>query len=86
MSYDTLSTNAPDIHTLNKFPHTRAQLAALARQYKPLDSDSGSLDHVEQRLVNQVVSLLADEREDDLKELLQQVYGLDDESVSCQRC
>ncbi|KAF4610657.1 hypothetical protein D9613_006786 [Agrocybe pediades] len=84
-TYDnTLSTNAPDNLTLTKFPHTRAQLAALARQYKPpLDNESGNAgsDQVEQRLVNQVVSLLSEEREDEMKRLLQDVYGLEDDTV-----
>ncbi|KAF8899633.1 hypothetical protein CPB84DRAFT_1709570 [Gymnopilus junonius] len=98
--YDPLSTNAsysapqPTNGNSNglqelsagKFPHTRAQLSAIARQYKPLenyDSDAENDDYnrVPTRLLNQVISYLIDEREDDLKSLLKTAYGLDDESV-----
>jgi len=69
-----------------KFPHTRAQLSAIARQYKPTDNYDGDVEaddynKVPQNLVNEVVSLLVDEKEDDLKTLLKSSYAMDDESV-----
>ncbi|KAJ7636032.1 hypothetical protein DFH06DRAFT_1478893 [Mycena polygramma] len=67
------------------FPHTRAQLVAIARQYKPLPTDAYDPDpddvRVPPELVEQVVSLLRGEQEDDLKRLLKVAYGLDDETV-----
>ncbi|KAJ7090581.1 hypothetical protein C8R43DRAFT_1115141 [Mycena crocata] len=69
------------------FPHTRAQLAAIARQYKQLPSDAydqdqdDDLTRVPQHLVDHVVALLAEEQEDDLKALLTSTYGLDDETA-----
>ncbi|KAF4621820.1 hypothetical protein D9613_012160 [Agrocybe pediades] len=54
----------------------RRSLAALASQYKPpLDNENGNTwsDQVEQRLVDQ------EEREDELKGLLREVYGLEDD-------
>ncbi|ESK97727.1 zinc finger ccch type domain containing protein [Moniliophthora roreri MCA 2997] len=77
-----LTSNIPP-----KFPHTRAQLAAFARQHKPsdsYDSDAEALDdlgRVSSSFVNKVVSLLGDEREDELKALLKETYGFDDQSV-----
>ncbi|KAJ3754135.1 hypothetical protein EV360DRAFT_52192 [Lentinula raphanica] len=71
----------------HKFPHTRAQLAAFSRQYKASDSyDSDAeggdeLARVPSTLVNRVVSLLVDEHEDELKDLLKETYGVDDQTV-----
>lgn len=99
MSYDSLSTNAPyngNSHHLGlqevssggvgKFPHTRAQLSAFARQYKPAeayesDAEQDEYGRVPQSLVNEVVSLLVEEREDELKVLLKRTYLMDEESV-----
>jgi hypothetical protein len=95
MAYDPLSTNAPyngasnslqEPKGMGKFPHTRAQLSAIARQYKPLenydsDAEGEEFNRVPQSIVNEVVSLLADEREDELKALLKMNYAMDDESV-----
>lgn len=68
------------------FKHTRAQLVAIARQYKPLPTDGYDPDpddvRVPQKLVEQVVQLLRDEQEDELKELLKSTYDLDDETVN----
>jgi hypothetical protein len=96
MAYDPLSTNAPYNNSLQelppgnvgKFPHTRAQLSAIARQYKPLDvydsdAEADEYNRVPQSIVNEVVSLLVDEREDELKTLLKTNYVMDDESVCC---
>ncbi|KAJ7460584.1 hypothetical protein FB451DRAFT_1269589 [Mycena latifolia] len=68
------------------FPHTRAQLSAIARQYKPLPGDGhdGEADddsRVSSEFVEQIVSLLVDEREDELKAVLKATYGMDDEMV-----
>lgn len=71
----------------HKFPHTRAQLAAFSRQYKASDSyesdaeGADELSKVPSAFVNRVVSLLVDEREDELKELLKDTYGIDDQTV-----
>lgn len=70
-----------------KFPHTRAQLSAIARQHKPLDNYDGDAElddsnRIPPAFLNQIVALLVDEREDELKILLKQTYPMDDESVS----
>ncbi|KAI0731262.1 hypothetical protein C8Q76DRAFT_613592 [Earliella scabrosa] len=61
-----------------RFPHTRAQLAAIARLYKP-DAFTGDAegDHnsISSSLVARVVSLLDGEREDELKGLLKDMFG-----------
>ncbi|KAF9449958.1 hypothetical protein P691DRAFT_758619 [Macrolepiota fuliginosa MF-IS2] len=82
-SYDH---GAPSDPSTFKFPHTRAQLSALARQHKPADSyeaeaDIDDLNRVPSSLVNKAVSLLVDEKEDELKTLLKQTFELDDETV-----
>jgi hypothetical protein len=69
-----------------KFPHTRAQLSAIARQNKPLDSydsdaDGDEYSRVSSALVSKVVSLLDNEQEDELKTLLKGTYGMDDATV-----
>ncbi|KAF8661374.1 hypothetical protein AX16_001467 [Volvariella volvacea WC 439] len=69
-----------------KFPHTRAQLLALSRQYKPLDSidndpDGDEMSRLPSSLVNEVVSLIADEKEDELKTLLKQTFDMDSDSL-----
>ncbi|KAJ7180464.1 hypothetical protein C8R46DRAFT_940225 [Mycena filopes] len=67
------------------YPHTRAQLVAIARQYKPLPTDAYDPDPDDPRvphdLVEQVVALLRNEEEDELKEVLKAAYGVDDETV-----
>ena len=61
-----------------RFPHTRAQLAAIARLYKP-DAFAGESEseqnNISSSLVTRVVSLLDGEREDDLKHLLKDMFG-----------
>ena len=59
------------------FPHTRALLSALGRRYKGVNDD-------EHRLVGKVVSLLVDEKEDELKGLLEVTYGMDGQAVGRQ--
>ncbi|KAF9078166.1 hypothetical protein BDP27DRAFT_1356857 [Rhodocollybia butyracea] len=64
-----------------------AQLAAFSRQYKASDSyDSDAeggdeLAKVPSAFLTRVVSLLVDEREDELKELMKDTYGMDDQTV-----
>lgn len=70
-----------------KFPHTRAQLASLARQYKVPEVFEGDPDgddpRVDSTLVSKVVMLLSNEREDELKSLLKDTFGpIDEEDVS----
>ncbi|KAI0080186.1 hypothetical protein K474DRAFT_1658186 [Panus rudis PR-1116 ss-1] len=72
-----------------RFPHTRAQLAAISRQYRPLESydddpDFDESSHITTALVNKVASLLADEREDELKSLIKENFGpsIDDDELS----
>lgn len=72
-----------------KFPHTRAQLAAIGRQHRPsvdnYENDVEPEDHgrVDSSYVTKVVGLLDEEREDELKSLLKDTYSVDDETVSC---
>jgi len=69
-----------------RFPHTRAQLSAIARLYKPADSGDNDADaddsRVSSSLVAKVASLLDLEHEDELKALLKASFtGLDDDMV-----
>jgi len=75
-----------------KFPHTRAQLSAIARQYKPSDGYDGDPDGDDPRvgsaLVGRVAVLLDNEHEDELKRLLKDTFGpIDEEEVGvlCRR-
>ena len=81
-----------------KFPHTRALLAALAREYgvpsKNTNKSSSETSDSEPEsdgkedsansdsLVAQVIQLLDDEDEDALKDLLKETFDISDESVS----
>ncbi|KAH9935856.1 uncharacterized protein BXZ73DRAFT_45302 [Epithele typhae] len=59
-----------------RFPHTRAQLAAIARLYKPdafPDNDPDSF--LSSSLIGRVVGLLDGECEDELKVLLKDMFG-----------
>lgn len=74
-----------------RFPHTRAQLTAIARQYRPLDNyeddyEGGSAS-ISSALVARVATLLDAEREEDLKNLIRDSFGpsIDDEEV-CTYC
>lgn len=72
--------------SIPKFPHIRAQLSAFARQYKPVDSydsdaEGDEFGRAPSSLVNRVVALLDDEQEDELKQLLREIYGIDEETV-----
>src|SRR5882757_8356192 len=68
------------------FPHTRAQLSAIARLYKPADCGDNDADADDSRvsasLVAKVASLLDHEHEDELKALLRASFsGIDDDMV-----
>jgi hypothetical protein len=73
-----------------RFPHIRAQLAAIARQHKEsngieLDDETGS--RIPSEFVHKVVESLDSEREDELKALLTKTYPtIDSESVSVEMC
>jgi hypothetical protein len=70
-----------------RFPHTRAQLTAIARQYRPLDNydddNDGGSSGISSALVARVASLLDAEREEDIKNLLRDSFGpsIDDDEV-----
>ncbi|KIY69226.1 hypothetical protein CYLTODRAFT_420941 [Cylindrobasidium torrendii FP15055 ss-10] len=69
-----------------KYPHTRAQLSSLARQYRQpdnVDSDieQDDIPRVPTSFVKRVVAMLVDEREDELKMLLQSAFGLDHDTA-----
>ena len=69
-----------------RFPHIRAQLAAIARQHKEsseieLDDETGA--RIPSEFVHKVVGSLDNEREDELKALLTEAHpAIDNESVS----
>ncbi|KAH9888916.1 hypothetical protein C8Q73DRAFT_708658 [Cubamyces lactineus] len=60
-----------------RFPHTRAQLAAIARTYKPdaYGDAENDVSGISSSFVTRVVGLLDSEREDELKSLLKQTFG-----------
>lgn len=65
-----------------KFPHVRATLSAIAKQYKPTElddeADGDDLLRVNSAIVNKVVGLLEEEDEDQLQELLKETYAIQD--------
>lgn len=69
-----------------RFPHIRAQLAAIARQHKEsgeieLDDETGA--RIPSEFLHKVVESLENEREDELKTLLTETHPtMDSESVS----
>jgi len=70
----------------SRYPHTRAQLSAIARHYKLVenydsDAETDEYTRAPAGLVNAVVALLADEKEEELKALLRTTYGMDEDSV-----
>ncbi|KAG6335809.1 hypothetical protein ID866_3287 [Astraeus odoratus] len=69
-----------------KFPHTRAQLLAILRQYRGPpegleDNDSDESNRISASVVTKVVALLADEQEDELKQLLRNTFAVDDDML-----
>ncbi|EIW79169.1 hypothetical protein CONPUDRAFT_107295 [Coniophora puteana RWD-64-598 SS2] len=81
---DVASEGAP---AQPKFPHTRAQLAAIARQHKnSFDSYDGDHEkedtgHISSSFVSRIATMLANEQEDELKQLLKATYNADDETA-----
>ena len=67
-----------------RFPHTRAQLSAIARQYNydsDAEDDTGS--RISSAFVSRIVALLVEEHEEQLKSVLKDTYpGMDDDTVS----
>lgn len=87
---DSGSLSGHDSAAQPKFPHTRAQLSAIARQYRSVDAYDHDADGDDLRvnavLVGRVAVLLDNEREDDLKTLLKETFGhIDEEEVSVLR-
>lgn len=96
MSMDPMQT----LSGATKFPHTRAFLAALAREYgfsnktstastpsetsdSDPENDSREVDSAgTDDLAAQVIQLLDDDNEDDVKDLLKRSFDIPDESVS----
>jgi hypothetical protein len=69
-----------------RFPHTRAQLSAISRLYKPADNSDNDAESDDSRisstLVAKVARLLDLEHEDELKALLKTSFaGIDDDMV-----
>ena len=75
-----------DTQPPQRFPHIRAQLAAIARQHKEggeieLDDETGA--RIPAEFVHKVLESLDNEHEDQLKALLTETYpSMDNESVS----
>jgi len=69
-------------------PHLRAQLGSIHRQCKPLENSETETDvddainRVSPSFVHRVVGLLENEHEEELKALLQETYGMDNDRVS----
>lgn len=87
---DPSNDDAPGFGALaaQKFPHTRAQLSAIYRQHKGgllesynEDNDGDESARISTSMVMKVVTLLGDEQEDKLKELLQTNFGVDDSDM-----
>lgn len=70
-----------------RFPHVRAALSAIAKQYKPteLDDEAGGddLNRVNTATVSKVVNLLEEEDEDQLQALLKETYAILDDTEVC---
>lgn len=86
---DSGSVSGLDSSAHPKFPHTRAQLTAIAREYKPVDSSGTDSDaegeyvgRVSSALVKLVAGLLDEENEEGLKALLKENFGIDNNAVS----
>jgi hypothetical protein len=86
-SGDVSDTGSEVSAPATKFPHTRAQLVAIARQHRPLDgyendNEADDPGRVDSAYVAKVVGLLDGEHEDELKSLLKSTYNVHDETVS----
>jgi hypothetical protein len=80
-------SGSPSEPPTTKFPHTRAQLSAIARQHKLLDTydndnDGDDPPRVDPSYLTKVVGLLDEEHEDELKSLLKETYNVTDAMVS----
>lgn len=82
----TTTSTADYTQPPQRFPHIRAQLAAIARQHKEsgeieLDDDTGA--RIPAEFVHKILECLDNEHEDQLKALLTETYpSMDSESVS----
>lgn len=70
----------------SKFPHTRALLSSITRQYKSTDNgdsdaETDDFTRVPTAMVNRVAAMLGSEQEDELKVFLRSSYGIDGETV-----
>lgn len=88
MTPETEQSGAASTYAL-KYPHTRAVLAAIGASMRPPDVDSVDTDQdgdegqrVSPALVSRVVTLLQEEKEDELKEHLKQTFSILDAVVS----
>jgi len=75
--------------TSTKYPHTRAILAAIAASVKLRDSESLDTDQdgdeghrISPALVSRVVTLLQEEKEDELKQHLKRAFSIPETVVS----
>jgi hypothetical protein len=87
VDYDIGAVSDSDVQPKSPHPHLRAQLGSIHRQYKPpesyeAESELDDSSRIASSFVEQVVRLLEEEREDDLKALLKDNYRMDDDSVS----
>ncbi|KAI0820379.1 hypothetical protein BC628DRAFT_1330520 [Trametes gibbosa] len=75
---DSVSIHSDHDHSgTPRFPHTRAQLSAIARQYKPdaYGDTDGDAAAISASFVGRVVGMLDGEREDEVKSLLKDTFG-----------
>lgn len=70
-----------------RFPHTRAQLSAINKQYRDnyeSDAEDEAISRISSDFVLRIVRLLDAEHEEQLKAVLRDTYpGVDDEAVGC---
>lgn len=69
----------------HKYPHTRSALVGIIREYRP-DGDAGEYGDEADGLLQQVVGLLRDENEDELKSLMKNNLDIGDDAVSGLAC
>jgi hypothetical protein len=88
MTSDTEQLTAVSTNSL-KYPHTRAILTAIAASAKLSDSEGLDADQdgndgqrISPALVSRVVTLLQEEKEDELKDHLKQAFSIPDTVVS----
>lgn len=65
----------------HKYPHTRSALLGIIREYRPNADASENGDEAD-GLLQQVVGLLRDENEDELKSLMKGNLDIGDDAVS----